>query len=135
MRPTHGARSCPCRSPRSPLRRSRTEARLQESIQKRPGTSGRPMKQLPRGPPSAPGDRRARRDPLTLTQERSFLMTPSNTNLRTAARWPRRTLLLQAAAGLLAALLAAPTPAPAQGVIQFSVGFSTFTRYRVNDNG
>ena len=49
-------------------------------------------------------------------------MTPSNTHPGTAARGLRRAFLLQAAGGLLAALLAAPAPALAQpDVIHFSV--------------
>jgi hypothetical protein len=53
-------------------------------------------------------------------------MTPTNRHTGTAPRGSRRAFLLQAACGLLAALIAAPAPALAQGVIQFSVGASTF---------
>src|SRR4051794_32557502 len=60
-------------------------------------------------------------------------MTSSNTHPRTATQWPRRAFLLQALGGLLTALLIAPNPALAQGVIQFSLNIST--RYRVNDDG
>jgi hypothetical protein len=42
---------------------------------------------------------------------------------------------MQAACGGLTVLLAAPAPALAQNVIQFSLGASTFTRYQVKDDG
>jgi len=65
-------------------------------------------------------------------------MTPTNSHPGTTARGPRRAFLLQAALGLLAALIAAPAPALAQNVIQFSVGGGSafdFTRYQVGDDG
>jgi hypothetical protein len=62
-------------------------------------------------------------------------MNPSNKHPGTAARGLRRTFVLLAASGLLTALLAAPGPALAQGLIEFSVGASTYTRYQVWDNG
>jgi hypothetical protein len=63
-------------------------------------------------------------------------MTPSNTHPRTAVRGPRRAFLLQAACGLLTALLAAPAPALAQGVIHFTQGVGIpYPLYRVNDDG
>src|SRR4051794_20410897 len=62
-------------------------------------------------------------------------MNPSTMHPRTAARGLRRAFIVLAACGLLTALLVAPAPALAQGVIQFSLGASTFTRYRVNDDG
>src|SRR4051794_39824754 len=61
-------------------------------------------------------------------------MTPTNSHPGTAARGMRRAFLLQAACGLLTALLA--TPAHAQGVIQFSLSsYPSFTRYQVKDDG
>src|SRR5436305_838833 len=48
-------------------------------------------------------------------------MTPTNSIPGTASRGPRRVLPLLALSGLIAASLAAPAPAPAQGVIEFSV--------------
>jgi hypothetical protein len=62
-------------------------------------------------------------------------MNPSTMHSRTPARGLRRTFLLRVASGLLAVLLAAPAPALAQNLIQFSVGSSTFTRYEVKDDG
>src|SRR4051812_6284208 len=63
-------------------------------------------------------------------------MTPSNTHPGTAPRGLRRVFLLQAACGLLAALLTAPAPTRAQGLIEFSVtDYNTSTRYQVGDNG
>jgi hypothetical protein len=62
-------------------------------------------------------------------------MTPTNTRPRTAAREPRRAFLLHAASGLLAVLLAAQSPALAQGLIEFSVGVSPYTQYQVRDDG
>jgi hypothetical protein len=62
-------------------------------------------------------------------------MNPSNCHPCNAARGPWRAFLLRAACGLLTALLVAPAPALAQGLIQFSVGSSTFTRYQVGDDG
>src|SRR4051794_12939519 len=62
-------------------------------------------------------------------------MNPSNMPPRPAAQGLRRAFLLQAAFGLLTVLLAAPAPALAQGVIQFTVGLNTYTRYQVNVDG
>jgi hypothetical protein len=64
-------------------------------------------------------------------------MTTSNRHPGTVARGLGRAFLLQAASGLLSALLAAPAPAVAQDVIQFSVGINTYPQYQVmdNDNG
>lgn len=61
-------------------------------------------------------------------------MNPSNRHPKTAARGLRRAFLLQAACGLLTMLLAAPAPAFAQNVIQFTLGVGT-ARYKVLDNG
>jgi hypothetical protein len=61
-------------------------------------------------------------------------MNPSNSHPCTAVRGPRRAFPLQAACGLLAVLLAAQTPAFAQGLIQFDVGMGPFTQYMVSDN-
>src|SRR4051794_35434417 len=58
-------------------------------------------------------------------------MIPSNLHPTTATRRTRRALLLQAACGLVAALLAAPGPAHAQSVIQFCVGLSEWPQYQV----
>src|SRR3954454_14233290 len=60
-------------------------------------------------------------------------MIPSNTHPGTVARGLRRAFLLQAASGLLTALLAAP--ALAQDAILFTVGYSTFTQYTVPSSG
>jgi hypothetical protein len=62
-------------------------------------------------------------------------MTPTNTHPGPVARGLRRTFLLRAAIGLLSALLAAPAPALAQGVIHFNVGPITPAQYVVNDDG
>src|SRR3954464_13940293 len=71
-----------------------------------------------------------------MTQERNFLMTPPNFHPGTAARGLRRALLLQAACGLLTALLAAPAPATAQGLIGFTVSNgATYPQYQIRDNG
>ena len=48
-------------------------------------------------------------------------MTPSNTHPGTAPLGLRRAFLMQAACGLITVLLAAPAPALAQNVIQFSL--------------
>src|SRR4051794_35048222 len=62
-------------------------------------------------------------------------MITSNRHPGNAARGPRRAFLLQAVVGLLAALLTAPVPAPAQGVINFNAGLYTFTEYRIGLDG
>ena len=54
-------------------------------------------------------------------------MTTSNRHPGTTARKLRRAFLVQALGGLLTVLIVAPTPAPAQGVIQFSLGIGTNT--------
>ena len=54
-------------------------------------------------------------------------MTPSNSHPGAAARGPGPTFLLWATCGLLTYLLAAPAPALAQGLIEFSVGSGTYT--------
>jgi hypothetical protein len=63
-------------------------------------------------------------------------MTPSNSHTGTAARGPRRALLLQAVCGLLAVVLVAPAPARAQSLIEFSVYTgSPWPQYEVRDDG
>jgi hypothetical protein len=61
-------------------------------------------------------------------------MTPSNAHPGTAARGLRRAFLLQAACSLFTVLIAAPAPALAQNVIQFTVSASTDSRYEVKDD-
>src|SRR4051812_9091091 len=64
-------------------------------------------------------------------------MNPIYRNPATAARGTRRAFLLQAACGLLAAMIAAPAPARAQGtLIQFGVlTGSIWPQYQVRDAG
>jgi hypothetical protein len=62
-------------------------------------------------------------------------MSSSNRHPGTAARRLRRAFFLQAGCGLIAALLAAPAPALAQGVIHFSLSGGTITQYKVSDDG